>query len=80
MLKYRILDILKNMTYPERIRTTGILKEKLKLSTVQFSRRINAKYSDSLDFEGMELPTIANELGVKIEELYTPVKKAQSMS
>lgn len=73
MQKYRITEILSAMLYQDRIKATSELKDKLGLTTVQFSRRIRVKVSDTLDFKGTELPTIANVLNVKIEDLFTKV-------
>jgi hypothetical protein len=75
MMKYRIVELLNAMPYKKRVVVSSNLKEKLSLTTVQLSRRIRVKMSDTLDFKGCELPTIANELEVKIEELFTPVAK-----
>ena len=72
-LKYRIASIL--ATYPPAVQRAKRreLREKLGKSPQMFNLYVNATLDKKLDFDGMELPTIAKVLGCGIEDLYTPV-------
>ena len=72
-LKYRIASIL--ASYPPAVQRAKRreLREKLSRSPQMFTLCVNATMDKKLDFSGMELPTIANVLGCRIEDLYTPV-------
>jgi hypothetical protein len=73
VLKYRIREIL--ASYPPAVQRVkrAELREKLGRSPQMFTLYVNATIDKTLDFDGMELPTIANVLGVEIAELFTRV-------
>ena len=72
-LKYKIKSMLATLPHREEAAKKRQLRECLGHSPQMFMHYLNARHEDTLDFKGMELPTIANVLGCNIEDLYTPV-------
>jgi hypothetical protein len=73
VLKYRIKSILGSLPAPVAREKRKELREKLGRSPQMFTLCLNATTDKTLDFVGMELPTIANILNVDISELFTKV-------
>ena len=73
VLKYRIKAIL--AAYPPAVASAKHreLRGRLGRSQQMFIKYVNVTMDKKLDFKGMELPMIANVLGCRIEDLYTPV-------
>lgn len=68
--KYRIAELLCKFPTKENRRIRREIREALGLTFVTFSRRLYALKSETLGFDSMDMPIIAQKLGVSIEELY----------
>ncbi len=70
MRKYRINEILAKM--PPQVATAKrlILKKELRMSAVRLSNYVHVKRSQTLDFNGLDLPLIAQILEVEMSELF----------
>jgi hypothetical protein len=69
-LKFRIKSILANLPEAERVETRKKICEACGITDETFSRKINVKSDDSLDFLGYQAILIAQTLDVPVTDLY----------